>query len=55
VLARNREILAPKTFVPTGEPHADPVMDIHCPRNPFAVFDGPIIVAFRASFLYKMN
>jgi hypothetical protein len=50
VLARSREIFVPKTALPTGEPHADPVMDIHCPRNPFAVFDGPITIAARAVF-----
>jgi hypothetical protein len=55
VLARSREIFAPKTALPTGEPHADPVMDIRCPRNPFAVFDRPTTIAARTVFLHKMN
>jgi hypothetical protein len=52
-LARSSGIFVPKTALPTGEPHADPVMNIHGPRNPFAVFDGPITIAARAVFYIK--
>jgi hypothetical protein len=52
VLARSSEIFALKTAVPTGEPHAA-IMDIHCPRNPFAAFDGPITIAARTVFYIK--